>query len=163
MYDRQKLDGIGSYQTDTIFSNELFNIRVLQKFPILLRGNALVWRRDHANNQLYEWAKNKRNEYLEAMKNYCQLIHYERREKYKILLRKYYKARGVRVLVGLAGISIHKNKDIQGSISYLYNALLLSPRIILTKSFLKTGLLSILQFFGLDTILYKIYTKIKYK
>ncbi len=159
MYDRTKLDNVGIYQTNTLFSNELFNMRVLQKYPILIRGDSVVYRRDHKQNQLYEWAKNRRNDYIGEIKNYDKLVQFEKRPDFQNKLREYYKNRFPRMLIALGASSIRKNVDIKGATIYLFNAALMKPIVVFSKPYLKSLFLIILNALGLYRLFYNIHHK----
>jgi glycosyltransferase involved in cell wall biosynthesis len=138
MYDRKKIESVGYYKTDNIFSNELFNMEFVRRYPVLIKGQSFVLRRIHENNQLYDWALSRRREYIQAYRGIDKLAIYESRESYQALLRDYYRGRAVRAILSLAGVSVRNNKDAKGALVYLYHAAALKPMIIFNKSFYKT-------------------------
>jgi len=152
MYDRKKLEKVGLYATDTIFSNELFNMRVLQKFPIGIRKDAFIFRRVYEKNQAWDWAKNRRKEYIKECRDFESLVDYEKREEFKEKLREYYKNRFSRMFIALSSATLKYNNDVRGAFLYLFWSMFFNYRIIFSKKYFKSTFLIILKILRLYTL-----------
>jgi len=127
-------------------------MRVLQKFPIGIRKDAFIFRRVYEKNQAWDWAKNRRKEYIKECRDFESLVDYEKREEFKEKLREYYKNRFSRMFIALSFATLKYNNDVRGAFLYLFWSMFFNYRIIFSKKYFKSTFLIILKILRLYTL-----------
>lgn len=97
MFDMEKINNVGYFDTDVIGTDELYWPKVLSKYPIAVLGESLIYRRAHNEQTEYaDFIKHEKNA-LAIYEKFKRIAEYERRvylqqEILRILKRKFSKA-----------------------------------------------------------------------
>ena len=144
IFDMDKINKVGYFDTDVIATDELYWPKVLSKYPIVVLGESLIYRRSHKDQTEYAHFVEYEKEAMTIYEKFKRIADYEKRTDFgkkilRLLQFKFSKAWiGIAANVAKQGYKIIPFK-------YIGRAILINPAIILHfpkmwKSFVKMGL-----------------------
>jgi len=150
LFDLDKINNVGYFETGVLATDELYWTKVLAKYPIAILSDSIILRRNHPEQAEWHDFKHKPNEIITAREHFLELAEYETREKYKSQIRKLINKKFAKSLLSIAGSVIRYHKDNKLAFWYLIQALKLDFLLPLkTGIFWKILMLILLNTLGL--------------
>ena len=160
MFDMEKIKNVGFFEEDVMATDELYWPRVLNKYPIAILGESLIYRRNHPEQNEWKDFVNKPNEIVSAYYNFLNLENYEGRIQYKHKIKKLITKKFGRSLLGISILVIRFGQNNKIAIWYIGRALKIDPYLPIKNAiFWKSLIIILLNTTGLLTPLLKIRKK----
>lgn len=142
MFDMEKVQNVGYFDTDVIGADELYWPKVLMKYPIAILGESLIFRRIHPEQTEYKDFILLEKQSLEIHRKFYRILEYEQREQYKISLKLFLDYKFASGWIGIVATNVAKQGYFFISIKYIIRAIRINPSIIfhfpkMWKSFAK--------------------------
>lgn len=150
LFNMDKINKVGYFETDVLATDELYWARVLTKYPIAVIGDSIILRRNHPGQAEWYDFVHKPHDIYNAYKHFILLENYENRVAYKTKIRKIIKNKFGTSLTGIAGSVIRYHNNNQLALWYLKQALKLDFLLpFKTSLFWKILLMIVLNTIGL--------------
>jgi len=150
MFDMDKINEVGYFETNILATDELFWPKILHKYPIAILGEGIMFRRNHPSQAEWSDFNNKPKEIVSAHKHFLKLENYENRIEYKKKIRKLINKKSTKNLLGISASVIRYYRNDKLAFWYIKQALKLDTVLPLkTNLFWKVLLIFILDKLGL--------------
>lgn len=141
MFDMEKINRVGYFDTDVIATDELYWPKVLSKYSIAILGESLIYRRSHPNQTEYNHFIKYEKEALKIYEKFKRVANYEERLFYKKKILNLLKWKFSKAWIGIAA-NVAKQGYKTIPFKYVRRAILINPLIIfyfpkMWKSFVK--------------------------
>lgn len=134
MFNMEKINQTGYFETNVLGTDEHFWPRVLTKFPIAVLGSTLIHRTIHPGQAEWSDFYHKHKEIMKMIKRYQRFVDYEQREELREELLQFLTVGlSETFLLGIAQAVIRNQKSSGTALFYLYNGVRLNPLLPFTS------------------------------